>query len=226
MQITPNLGLKQPFQTDFYDVQDFNDNMQLIDDAIGDIADKVSGDLISKIYPVGSIYMSVNDVDPAVLFGGKWERLPAGRCLIGAGSYTPISTVAGDSGTTYALGGAGGQRSTKLTENNMPTHRHAATVGQAGDHSHAVYICSRLGSSQPLTVIKRGAPASSVYHTGDTQYCVGQSTSAGSGSYYYLPHTSDENSHKHTVTIGTSGSGSAFMSISPYLVVNMWKRTA
>lgn len=226
MQITPNLGLKQPSQTDFYDVQDFNDNMQLIDDAIGDIADKVSGDLISKIYPVGSIYMSVNDVDPAVLFGGTWERLPAGRCLIGAGSYTPTSTTYGDSGTTYALGRAGGQRSTKLTENNMPTHRHAATVGLAGQHRHQVQICSKLDSTEPLTVIRKGA-STAIYRTSNTQYCVGQSTAAGSASpHYYVPYTPYEDSHKHTVTIGTSGSGSAFMSISPYLVVNMWKRTA
>ena len=225
MQITPNLGLKQPSQTDFYDVQDFNDNMQLIDDAIGDIADKVSGDLISKIYPVGSIYMSVNDVDPAVLFGGKWERLPAGRCLIGAGNYTPTSTTSGDSAATYTLGQSSGQRTIKLTEGNMPTHRHAATVGQAGKHNHEVQICSALDSSEPLTVIERGTQTGA-YMAFGTQFCVGQSTSAGSGKYYYLPTTVTEANHTHTVTIGTSGSGSAFMSISPYLVVNMWKRTA
>lgn len=223
MQITPNLGLKQPSQTDFYDVQDFNDNMQLIDDAIGE-----AGVLFSKIYPVGSIYMSVNDVDPAVLFGGTWERLPAGRCLIGAGNYSPTSTTSGDSAATYTLGQSAGQRTIKLTEVNMPAHRHAATVGQAGDHSHEVYICSKLSSAHGQTVIKNGTSFSAYLAGGSlgTQYCVGQSTSALSGNYYYLPHTSDEKSHKHTVTIGTTGSGNALPVQSPYLVVNMWKRTA
>ena len=225
MQITPNLGLKQPSQTDFYDVQDFNDNMQLIDDAIGDIADKVSGDLISKIYPVGSIYMSVNDVDPGTLFGGKWKKLPAGRCLIGAGTYTPTSTTYGDSGTTYALGGAGGQRAIKLTEGNMPPHRHAVTIGHAGNHMHEVQICSKLDSDQPLSVIKRNALTYG-YTAPSTQYCVGQSTSAGSGSKYYVPYTTVEPDHTHDITMQFAGLGSAFMSISPYLVVNMWKRTA
>lgn len=225
MQITPNLGLKQPSQTDFYDVQDFNDNMQLIDDAIGDIANKVSGDLISKIYPVGSIYMSVNDVDPAVLFGGTWERLPAGRCLIGAGSYTPTSTSAGDSAATYTLGRSGGQRTIKLTEGNMPAHRHAATIGNAGNHMHEVQICSKLDSDQTLTVIKKNA-LTYTYTSSDTQYCVGQSTSAGRGSKYYVPYTNVEPNHNHDITMQIAGLGSAFTSISPYLVVNMWKRTA
>lgn len=226
MQITPNLGLKQPSQTDFYDVQDFNDNMQLIDDAIGDIADKVSGDLISKIYPVGSIYMSVNDVDPAVLFGGTWEKLPAGRCLIGAGYYKALNPPMGDSDYTYKLGQIAGQRRIKLTEANMPAHKHSGTAGLAGEHDHLVQICSKLDSDQPLTVIKKGAQTAAA-RTSGTQYCVGQSTAAGSASpNYYIPYTSYEDSHRHNITIGITGSGTAFTSMSPYLVVNMWKRTA
>jgi hypothetical protein len=26
-------------------------------------------------YPIGSVYLTVDDVDPATLFGGKWEQL-------------------------------------------------------------------------------------------------------------------------------------------------------
>ena len=36
-----------------------------------------------KIYPVGSIYMSVNDTDPSTLFGGKWEEWGKGRVPVG-----------------------------------------------------------------------------------------------------------------------------------------------
>lgn len=28
-----------------------------------------------ELYPVGSIYMSVNDVNPKLLFGGEWEQI-------------------------------------------------------------------------------------------------------------------------------------------------------
>lgn len=30
---------------------------------------------LEKAYPVGSIYMSMNQTDPGKLFGGKWEAV-------------------------------------------------------------------------------------------------------------------------------------------------------
>ena len=51
--------------------------------------------LIDVVYPVGSIYMSVNTVSPSVLFGfGVWEKIED-KFLLG-------------SGTTYANGSTGG----------------------------------------------------------------------------------------------------------------------
>lgn len=62
-------------------------------------------------YPVGSIYLSVTDVDPSSLFGGTWERI-GGRFLLGADS-------------TYAAGSTGGEASHQLTTAEMPSHNHA-----------------------------------------------------------------------------------------------------
>lgn len=44
-----------------------------------------SGVTLSQVYPVGSIYMSVNSTSPASLFGGSWTQLQ-NRFLLGAGS--------------------------------------------------------------------------------------------------------------------------------------------
>ena len=55
-------------------------------------------------YPVGSIYLSVTEVDPSSLFGGTWERI-GGRFLLGAD-------------TTYAAGSTGGSKA----NNNMPPY--------------------------------------------------------------------------------------------------------
>ena len=65
---------------------------------------------ISSVYPVGSIYMSVNAADPGTLIGGTWERIKD-RFLLSAGD-------------TYAAGSTGG--SAKAT---LPSHTHKVGGG-------------------------------------------------------------------------------------------------
>lgn len=62
------------------------------------------------IYPVGSIYLSVNGTSPTYLFGGTWELLQD-RFLLGAGNV-------------YAINSVGGEVNHTLTVNELPTHRH------------------------------------------------------------------------------------------------------
>lgn len=45
--------------------------------------DGPSTSLASLIYPVGSIYMSVSNTDPSILFGGTWVSIASGRVLMG-----------------------------------------------------------------------------------------------------------------------------------------------
>ena len=64
-----------------------------------------------KIYPIGSIYLSINGTNPSDLFGiGEWELLKD-RFLIGAGNK-------------YYVGDKGGNTSHKLTIEEMPSHTH------------------------------------------------------------------------------------------------------
>ena len=71
------------------------------------IEDEVLADLI---YPVGSVYMSVNDTDPALLFGGYWERIKD-KFLLSCGD-------------TYSAGSEGGEAQHTLTVGEMPRHTH------------------------------------------------------------------------------------------------------
>ena len=66
--------------------------------------------IVNLIYPVGSIYMSVNSTSPATLFGGTWEQLE-NRFLLGAGS-------------SYTAGSTGGEETHTLTIDEMPSHNH------------------------------------------------------------------------------------------------------
>lgn len=79
-------------------------------------------------YPVGSIYLSVNDTDPATLFGGTWERIAQGRFLIGAGANVANTTgywgayPAGKE--NFPAGEMGGEVEHTLTVSEMPSHTH------------------------------------------------------------------------------------------------------
>lgn len=233
MQTTPNLGLKMPAQEDFYNIEDHNNNSRIIDSKykeLSDLINAVKGELLDATYPVGSIYMSVNKTDPGTLFGGTWEKLPAGRCLIGAGSYTPTSTSTGDASTTYTAGAQGGQRQRYVTSSCLPSHSHTITESSAGSHIHTIPICEDI---KPTSV---GTNNSSAFLAGcDYTTTTSRAWQAmirtddpaiGPGNNIYLCRTDSIGQHRHNSQCASSGFGNAMPVQSPYLVVNMWQRTA
>lgn len=80
-------------------------------------------------YPVGSIYLSVTDANPAALFGGTWERISQGRFLIGAGANVANTTNywgeyhAGKE--NFPAGEMGGEVEHTLTVDEIPAHTHS-----------------------------------------------------------------------------------------------------
>ena len=75
--------------------------------------------ILDNVYPVGSIYMSVNSTSPEVLFGGTWEQIQ-GRFLLGMSS-------------SYPAGSQGGEAEHTLTSHEIPLHGHY--LGQQGNTS-------------------------------------------------------------------------------------------
>ena len=83
-------------------------------DVSGSISqDNVIG-TVDLIYPVGSIYMSVNNTNPSVLFGGTWEQIEDTFLLA--------------SGSNYSNGATGGEATHTLTIDEMPSHNHQTSV--------------------------------------------------------------------------------------------------
>lgn len=77
-------------------------------------------DLLSKTYPVGTLYLSVNANSPANLFGGTWERIKD-RFLLSAGD-------------SYDAGSIGGEATHTLAISELPEHYHGTSVARsAGD---------------------------------------------------------------------------------------------
>ena len=90
---------------------------------LADIGAATASAILDKAYPVGSIYMSVNSINPKNFFGGTWVQIKD-RFLLAAG-------------TTYKAGTTGGEATHTLTESEMPSHNHAVYFPNdaAADHS-------------------------------------------------------------------------------------------
>lgn len=74
------------------------------------------------IYPIGSIYMSVNGTNPQELFGGTWKKI-RNMFLLGASSI-------------YPAGSTGGEATHTLTVSEMPSHNGHLSAGIDGDVPH------------------------------------------------------------------------------------------
>jgi|GEM_PF-1085550 len=67
---------------------------------------KLVNSIKSAMYPVGSVYITYNNVNPGTFLGGTWERFGQGRTLVGEGTGNDGSTsmsftTAGDTGGKY-----------------------------------------------------------------------------------------------------------------------------
>lgn len=81
-------------------------------------------EILSKIYPVGSIYLSVSSANPSTFIGGTWERFGTGRTLVGVDtSQTEFKTVKK----------TGGAKTHTLTTDQIPSHTHNQVVTIASD---------------------------------------------------------------------------------------------
>jgi hypothetical protein len=150
-------------------------------------------------YPIGSIYMSTVATNPGTLFGfGTWSAYGQGRMPISANS-------------TYTAGSTGGSATTTLATTNLPSHNHTATfTGTAlGTHDHYV------GSND--STAGYGGDA------GNREFV--QNYNAGNGPATYTNPIS-AGTPSGSVSVGNTGSGTAFDTISPYIAVYMWTRTA
>lgn len=120
--------------------------------------------------------------------------------LFGFGTWAALAAgqmLLGNGGG-YSAGSTGGSATTTLSTSNLPSHSHSATSTDSG-HTHTF---TEYGSFAP-----QSGSSTPVWYGTNT---------ANTGTGYA----------NITTTIGNTGSGAAFSTISPYLVVYMWQRTA
>lgn len=191
---------------------------ELTDWALSAKQGKVLHDAINsvwnKIYPVGSIYMSIVESNPATLFGGTWERIE-GQFLIGCNG-------------TYPNGTSGGTANTTLATANLPSHSHSVSItsgNQSANHTHSVgahshglnshkHSFSATTGNQNANHTHSGTTSSNGSHnhqcykswgfktgTGGLNYCMGTVDDGFSGSGNW---TNSAGGHTHTMTTGNN----------------------
>jgi microcystin-dependent protein len=157
---------------------------------------------IVAAYPVGSIYMSTVSTNPATLFGfGTWVAYGQGRMPISADG-------------TYTAGSTGGSATTTLSTTNLPSHTHSfsATSGNPNTSlNHRHYVGSRDSTAD---------------NGGNYAQEFVSDAGSGYGPNTYTNYQDLQHTHDISGTTGSAGSGTAVTTISPYIAVYMWTRTA
>ena len=177
-------------------------------------ADSVFYKLMKLIYPVGSLYWSSNPTNPGDLFGGTWVQIKD-RFVLACGD-------------TYTIAGAtGGSKTVRLTESNLPAHKHSfsGTTGNVSGTGSAWYHSHITGSA----VDDPDYPAFNYYGctwiSTRSESIRGQSTDA-----HYLINTNSVNlQHTHSFSGKTddgNGTASAINILPPYITKFCWERTA
>ena len=105
---------------------------------------------IDQVYPVGSIYMSVNSTSPSTLFGGTWEQLK-NRFLLGVSEYFPVGAI-------------GGEAEHLLSNDELPANmgslRALGWVG-TGDYVATTGVVTRLSASSTDRTLPAGSDVQS-----------------------------------------------------------------
>ena len=169
-------------------------------------------DLLNLVYPVGSIYMSVNSTSPATLFGGTWEQIKD-RFLL-------------SSGDTYENGSVGGSATHTIAVGNLPAHTHTysnatavqghtLTINEMPSHVHEEFVTANPNTG--------GNGIRGSFNGVEGHALSAYSSGIDSGK------TGGGQAHSHDLTkananTGSSGSGTALNTMPPFLAVYMWKR--
>lgn len=161
-----------------------------------------------EIFPIGSIYTSINSTNPATLFGGTWEQIQ-GRFLLSASS-------------SYTAGGTGGASTINLSHVHS-TGNHTLTVSQIPSHSHSTTERVAGYNGWPYGTINNQI------YVWDWSGCLNPDSRAytgymGNNSLPPTGNTGGGGAHNHGNTGSNLSSSQSIMP--PYLTVYMWKRTA
>lgn len=188
--------------------------------------------IMGVVYPVGSVFTSVVDTDPATLLGfGTWSRIAEGQMLVG------YKTGDADFGTVEGTGGAKtasiahthsintGGASDRGTDSQLSSHSHTIN-----DHTHTysgnANTSAEGSQTSDMNQGDENATRPSTGHVHSLSWSGTTSSPSNRGTdSANLAHSHTINDHTHTATSGAMSANATPSILNPYFVIYAWKRT-
>jgi microcystin-dependent protein len=168
--------------------------------------------LMAFQYPVGELLMTRRVGNPSSWLGfGTWERYGAGRTIV---SLDPLDA------SFQTLDQTGGSKTHVLTVGELPSHTHSVDPPQTatsagGAHAHGLLSDTGVVNSGEGTGPNISSKGIGYTSTGNRPQVLTDTTGT----------------HTHVIDIApfdsaATGSGQGHNNLQPYIVINIWKRTA
>ena len=193
--------------TDLFDgkILETKDNLE---SEIGDTKEDTISFLFDKIYPVGSIYMSVNPTSPSVLFGGEWAQL------------TDTFLYASNTADTDSTTSTGGSKDAVVVSHNHTQKSHNHTQDS---HSHGT---GNSTYNKFMATNKNIEISNNRKNTvnGSDGYIVFTDESGGEIAEYTATGGTTAKNQATTAENNATGESGTNKNMPPYMKVFMWKR--
>lgn len=180
-----------------------------------------NSELLSLVYPVGSIYTSVNNTNPGSFLGGTWASFGAGRTLIGVNSSDDDFSAAQKTG---------GTKQVTLSTDQMPSHTHTGSTDSGdGNHNHNAQTAD--ASLEGTFTAFRGTTGGIVSRVGESSDNVGGTGTTRenlkiTADHQHQININNSGAHIHDFTTESAGGSEPIDILPPYITVYFWRRTA
>ena len=174
--------------------------------ALYDAYNSLNSSIIDNIYPVGSLYMSINPTLPEALSTGRtWQLL--------SGGYVLKTIETGTGGETTAAAATGGPSNNTSGAASGNTGGHTLTTSEIPSHNHKLSSRHFFTTNAGIEAHGQSLPSGGI----SLYYSNGLSTdnSGGGGS-----HTHSLGNHTHTLSSHTHTTG-----MPANIGIYIWKRT-